>query len=144
MTSPGDNRGVTTPPAGGVRRPPERYGTPRRRTGFVLAVAVAAVAVALVIWRLASEYGPAPVSGTVQTFRITDEKVELRVALRKPADRAAECFIRARGEDGAEVARRTVTAPADPDGRGTRVFTWELPTPRPAITAELQGCRLLP
>ena len=131
-------------PAGGVRRPPGRYGRPRPRAGFAVAVAVAAVVIGLVVWSLAREYGPPPVSGTVQTFRITAEKVDLRVSVRKPADRAAECILRARGEDGAEVARRTVTVPVDPDGRKTRTYEWELPTRSLAITGELQGCRLLP
>jgi hypothetical protein len=55
----------------------------------------------------------------------------------KPTSWTVTCVIRARGEDGAEVGRKTVTIPP---GRSVVVASLTLATTARAITGEIQDC----
>jgi hypothetical protein len=97
--------------------PPGRYG--RRRDGrrrplvpVVFGVLVLAVSVLLAV-RLYDRYGDPDYQPRIVGWSdVTPTAMTIRFTVRVPAGGAADCVLRARSYDGAEVGRRTVTVTA--------------------------------
>ena len=117
--------------------PPGRYGRRRdgrRRLGvpilFGVLVLVASVVFAV---RLYDRYGdPDYQARIIGWTEVSATGMTIDFTVRVPAGGSAECVLRARSYDGAEVGRRTVTVTA-PAGGGTveareRVTTTALPS----------------
>lgn len=123
--------------------PPGRYGRRRdpaaRRRRRVVVVALAALFVAigaLALVKVYRQYLRAPFAvGTVDVGGLTDTGVTVTFEVRKPADAAAVCTVRARGNGGEEVGRARVEVPA-----GTTRITYTLVTTKPPVTADVPGC----
>jgi hypothetical protein len=123
--------------------PPGRYGRRRdpahQRRARVLGIVVAglvvagAVAAGVKVYR---QYLRAPYQvGTVTVNGITDTGVTVTFEVRKPADAAASCTVRALAGGGAEVGRARVDVPA-----GTTRITYTLVATKRPVTAEVPGC----
>jgi hypothetical protein len=96
-------------------------------------VVVAAVAAGVKVYR---QYLRAPYQvGAVTVTGVTDSGVTVTFEVRKPADAAAACTVRARGAAGEEVGRARVEVPA-----GTTRITYTLATTKPPVTADVPGC----
>ena len=126
--------------------PPGRYGRRRdgrRRLGvpivFGLIVLAASVLVPL---RLYERYGdPSYDPRIVGWAEVTETGMTIDFTVRVPAGGAAECVLRARSYDGAEVGRRTVTV-TSPAGATTTVEAKErVTTTARASHGDVVRCR---
>ncbi len=120
-----------------------RYGRrarpmPSRPVLAVLAALVVAASVGLAYLGYRN-LGDPPIQGHVLTWTATDAgRLSVRFAVQRDhPDRAAECVLRARSRDGAEVGRVRVAVP--PGGRDVAV-TADLPVSRAAVIAEVFSC----
>jgi hypothetical protein len=122
--------------------PPGRYGRPpgrRRRRLRAGLLAALAVGFAVVVVLLALRQAGAPVTFTVRTIEVVDdETVRVSWEVARAPGTAAECLVRARGEDGEEVGREEVPVPAA-DARRT-VVSHDLSTSARAVTGEVRSC----
>ena len=117
------------------RRPPSAR---RRRLRVVLLAALLAAFTALVVV-VALPRLTAPVSFQVRTFEVVDDDT-VRVGWEVARDPGvvAECQVRARGADGAEVGNELVAVPASVERR--TVVSHDLTTAAPAVTGEVRSC----
>lgn len=84
--------------------------------------------------------GDRPSATGVATGFFADH-VEMRLIVAKRPASVVSCVVRARERDGAEVARREITVGPQPAGQHRSTLDLRIDTPRPAVTAELLGCR---
>jgi Domain of unknown function (DUF4307) len=68
---------------------------------------------------------------------LNDHQDLVTYEVHKPKAWTVTCVIRARGEDGNEVGRKTITIPP---GKSVVVAAFTLPTSAKAITGEIQDC----
>jgi Domain of unknown function (DUF4307) len=135
-----------TPPSGAPVFPPGRYGRRRspgpRRRWLVAVLALAAVAVtSLIAARMYQMYGNPHYDATVITYTdITDSHIVITFRVTVPAGGSADCVLRARARDGAEVGREDVRVDAAP-GENTVTASHRLPTSRQAFVGEVLRCR---
>lgn len=129
-------------PASPAAGPAARYGRPagrrsrRLRVGLLVGLAVAFAAVVVL---LALRQASAPVTFTVRTIEVLgDDAVRVSWEVARPPGTEAECLVRARGEDGAEVGREEVPVSAA-DARRT-VVSHDLSTSARAVTGEVRSC----
>lgn len=132
----------TTP----VRFPPGRYGRRRegRRTSRLLVAVLALAVVAggtVIAVKLYKQYGDPAYEADTVTYAIRDESVDITFQVTKPGGTPAQCQVRARSRDGAEVGRAEVDIPpGEPDGDHVTV-TYTLPTTgQRAVVIEVQRC----
>jgi hypothetical protein len=124
--------------------PPGRYG--RRRDGrrrlavpIVAGVLVLAVSVLLAV-RLYDRFGdPTYDPRIVGWSEVTPANMTIEFAVRVPDGGSAECVLRARSYDGAEVGRRTVVVTA-PAGSITAEGRERVPTTARASHGEVVRC----
>jgi hypothetical protein len=93
--------------------PPGRYGhrrDGRRRLGVPVAFGVVVLAISVLLaFRLYDRFGdPAYEARIVGWSAVTDTSMTIEFTVRVPAGATAECVLRARSYDGAEVGRGTV------------------------------------
>ncbi|MGV1004114.1 MAG: DUF4307 domain-containing protein [Candidatus Nanopelagicales bacterium] len=117
-----------------------RYGVRARppwRTPLLVVIGVTfAVVMGLVGWRLA--YRPISV-GVVGYETLADDRLTITFDVARRVDKPVECVLRARSEDGTDVAYATVRLPA---ATGTTRVTYDLATSSRAFVGELLGCGL--
>jgi HAMP domain-containing protein len=90
--------------------------------------------VTVVGWRLVNP----PVKGTVSSYdTLADDHMTLTFTVQRPRETPATCVVRARAQDGFDVAYTTVDLPA---GQGTTSHTIELRTAYRALVGEVLGC----
>jgi hypothetical protein len=87
--------------------------------------------------RLYQQYGQPDYQPTVRRyFEVSDTGISIEFEVRKPADRAATCRVRARAASGEEVGLAQVDAP-----KGDRVVvTYRLATSKRPLVAEVVRC----
>ncbi|SDY72937.1 protein of unknown function [Micromonospora pattaloongensis] len=135
---------ATTPPRGPVF-PPGRYGRrrePRRRRPWLLALLlVPAFAVAATVSvRLYRQYGDPTYQAKVITYtQITDSQIVVDFRVTVPSGGAADCVLRARSRDGAEVGREQVRVTAAP-GEKHPVVSHRLATTARPLIGEVVRC----
>ncbi|WP_049570786.1 DUF4307 domain-containing protein [Streptomyces sp. SBT349] len=118
------------------RRGTARGGTDRRLT--VIGCVLGAALLAFVAWAGFSYIGDQKVTGQLTGFDVvSDESIEINIAMRKPADVDGVCTVRAQAEDGLEVGRGDFTFDDDDDSVHRAVT---LRTTQRATSAELMGC----
>ncbi|MDT0265360.1 DUF4307 domain-containing protein [Streptomyces sp. DSM 44915] len=127
---------TTVPPGRYGRTPSDEASTDRRLrlVGLVLGAAL----VAFVAWAGFSYINETKVSGELTGFTVnSDEEIDVRLAIRKPADVEGVCTVRAQAEDGLEVGRAEFRFPQQDDSlhRSVTVRTMDR-----ATSAELMGC----
>jgi hypothetical protein len=124
--------------------PPGRYG--RRRDGrrrllvpLVFGAIVLTVS-AMFAFRLYDQYGDPDYDSQIIGWSVSsDTLVTVNFRVRVPAGGSADCVLRARSYEGAEVGRRTVTVrPAD-DATTTEVSE-TVPTTSRAAVGEVLSC----
>lgn len=126
--------------------PPGRYGRrrePRRRRPAVVALllVVAVAACTLLTLRLYRMYGDPDYDAQVITYTdITDAQVLVVFRVTLPENASADCLVRARSRDGAEVGRAEVRVAAAPGERQTTV-SHRLPTTGRPLLGEVLRCR---
>ncbi|HEX5595830.1 MAG TPA: DUF4307 domain-containing protein [Micromonosporaceae bacterium] len=136
----------TTIPTAAGQFPPGRYGrrrTPQRRRPWLTAVLVAGVvaAGALVAFRLYGLYGDPAYDAQVVTYtEITDTQIVIDFQVTVPPGGSAECLLRARSRDGAEVGSATVRVAAPP-GTEQVVSQHRLATSARPLFGEVLRCR---
>ena len=82
--------------------------------------------------------GEQPIQFGERSHQVIDAHQDLvTYEVHKPKAWTVTCVIRARGEDGAEVGRKTVTIPP---GRSVVVDSFTLTTSAMAVTGEIQDC----
>ncbi|UED84431.1 DUF4307 domain-containing protein [Streptomyces profundus] len=102
--------------------------------GLVLGVAL----LAFVGWAGVSYISEQRVSGELTGFEvISDEEIDVRVAVRKQVDVVGVCTVRAQAEDGLEVGRGQIRFDEPDDSLHGSVV---LRTLERATSAELTGC----
>lgn len=135
-----------TPPPGTPSFPPGRYGRRRalrsRRPWVVALLMAAALAVTgLVAVRLYRTYGDPAYDADVITYTdATDTQLVVTFRVTVPAGGAADCVLRARARDGAEVGRADVRVDAAP-GQTQVTTSHRLATSRQAFVGEVLRCR---
>ena len=125
--------------------PPGRYG--RRRDGrrrlfapLVFGAAVLTVSVLFAL-RLYDQYGDPDYDAQIVGWSdVTETAMTIRFRVRLPAGSPADCVLRARTYDGAEVGRRTVRVPAAPDATTVEVSE-TVPTTVRASVGDVVRCR---
>jgi len=126
--------------------PPGRYGrrrAPRRRRPWLaallaLAAVVAGTAVTVRLYRL---YGDPTYDPKVITYTgITDREIVVDFQVTVPAGGSAECLLRARSRNGAEVGRAEVTVHAEP-GQNRIITSYRLATTERPFIGEVTRCR---
>ena len=125
--------------------PPGRYG--RRRDGrrrltvpIAFGVLVLALSVLLTV-RLYDRYGDPDYDPRILGWtEVTDTNMTIEFTVRVPAGGSAECVLRARSYDGAEVGRRTVTVIA-PAGATTAEGREPVTTTARASHGDVVRCR---
>jgi hypothetical protein len=135
-----------TPPPGAPSFPPGRYGRrraerPRRTWAVALLVAAVLAVTTMVAVRLYQMYGDPAYDADVITYtEATETQLVVTFRVTVPAGGAADCVLRARARDGAEVGRAEVRVDAAPGQ--TRVTTsHRLATSRQAFVGEVLRCR---
>jgi hypothetical protein len=116
-----------------------RYG---RKRGLTPVQRNALTVVALLLGTLAMygvfRNGEQPIQSAERSHQVLNAHQDLvTYEVHKPKAWTVACVIRARGEDGAEVGRKTVTIPA---GKSVVVASFTLTTSAKAITGEIQDC----
>ena len=138
MTSPTSHR----------RRPPGRYDDRSLIGARILAVILGALFLGLVVAigaLLYDRYGTPRVNAQTVGFSVlSDTQVRIDVQVTKEAGERAYCYVRARGEDGAEVGREAVTVDADGSDRTTIRLSHVLSTTGLAVTGEAGRCSAEP
>jgi len=138
-----DTHASTTTPAPVF--PPGRYGrrrAPSRRRPWLMAVlVVAALAVTgAVAVRLYQNYGDPAYDAQVVTYTgVTDNGLNVVFRVTIPEGRQADCLVRARSRDGAEVGHETVRV-HDTPGDGPTQITHHLPTTAKPMLGEVLRC----
>ncbi|HWH01021.1 MAG TPA: DUF4307 domain-containing protein [Pilimelia sp.] len=125
--------------------PPGRYGRRReprrpRRLGAAFAALLVVAATAALSVRLYQQYGdPAYEPQLLRYSEVSDSQIVVTFAVRKPADQAALCALRASARDGLVVGRAEVRVPA-----GVSQLTYRLATEARPTTPEVLRCRPVP
>ncbi|ONK11819.1 DUF4307 domain-containing protein [Streptomyces sp. MP131-18] len=102
--------------------------------GLVLGVLL----LGFVAWAGVSYIGEQKVSGELTGFQVvSDEQIDVNLAVRKPADTDGVCTVRAQAEDGLEVGRADFRFDENGDSAHRTVT---LRTTGRATAAELMGC----
>ncbi|HEX5542118.1 MAG TPA: DUF4307 domain-containing protein [Micromonospora sp.] len=136
---------ATSPPTAETF-PPGRYGrrrNPRRQRPWLMAVLVVGVIAAgvLVTARLYSLYGDPTYDAQVITYtEITDTQVVIDFQVTVPPGGSADCMLRARSQNGAEVGRTEVRVEAPPGERQVRARHRLTTSTRPVL-GEVLRCR---
>ncbi|RKN07592.1 DUF4307 domain-containing protein [Streptomyces radicis] len=124
--------------------PEGRYGrrgsddarTDRRLT--VIGLALGAVLLGFVAWAGFSYIGEQQVTGQLTGFDVvSDEEIQVNVAVRKPSGADGVCTVRAQADDGLEVGRGDFRFDDEGDSVHRAVT---LRTTQRATSAELMGC----
>ncbi len=129
----------------GRRAPRGRYGPAHglrlRWIRYLLGAVALGGATAIVV--ILGLRNTAPVQAAVQRFTaVSAREVDIVFAVRKPAAATAQCVVRARGRDGAEVGRAVATIVPRRDGNATSTVTYRLPTTARAVTGEVVSCTI--
>ncbi|HEX7745583.1 MAG TPA: DUF4307 domain-containing protein [Micromonosporaceae bacterium] len=138
--------GTPPSPRGAPSFPPGRYGRRRaqrpRRTWAIALLVVAVLAVtSLVAVRLYRMYGDPVYRADVITYTdATDTQLVVTFRVTLPPGGAANCVLRARARDGAEVGRAEVRVDAPP-GQTQVTTSHRLATSRRAFVGEVLRCR---
>lgn len=124
-----------------TRFPPGRYGRRREHTGLPKWLAVVGAALTIVAGvgvavKLYDQYG-AEYSSDVLAFETSERSVHVTFSVYKPEGEEAQCRVRARAENGAEVGYADVPITAE-DSYVTVEYTLET-SARP-VTGEVQRC----
>jgi hypothetical protein len=125
--------------------PPGRYG--RRRDGrrrpavpIIAGLLVLAVSLLLAV-RLYDRFGDPTYEPQIVGWRdVTPASMTIEFTVPVPAGGSAECMVRARSYDGAEVGRRTVVVTA-PAGSTTAEGRERVPTTALASHGDVLRCR---
>lgn len=134
MSGPGTTGGPTQWPEH-IRA---RYGVtdrPRWVTPLLVCLGVLMTVVASVMAYQLSD--PAIAAGVVGYSTVADDHMSIQFQLQRRDPATATCVLRARAEDGFDVAYATVELPVG-EGRTTHAF--ELRTAYRALVGELLGC----
>jgi hypothetical protein len=124
--------------------PPGRYG--RRRDGkrrlalpIVFAVAIV-VAVVAITFRAYSQWGGTDYDAQIVGWdKVTDSQLTIEFRVTLPAGATAECLLRARDYDGAQVGSRTVSVRANPGETSIQVAE-VVPTTSRASVGDVLRC----
>ena len=137
-----------TSPRTARRRPDGRYDPPSTAPARLLAVLLSVLllgllaAVVSVLW---ARWSAGEVTARVVTFSVqSDRAVRIDLEVTKPAGSPAYCFVRARGEDGAEVGREAVAVDAAGSPRERFRHEHVLSTRSRAVTGEVGRCSSAP
>ncbi|MGP4085616.1 DUF4307 domain-containing protein [Streptomyces sp. KR55] len=124
-----------------TRLPEGRYGRSSDeradRTLKVAGAALGALLLAVMAYFAFHYIGQNKISAEVISFDLSDDAVEVRLAVEKDAGASGYCTVRSQAENGAEVGRADFRFDGDAT-RITEVVT--LRTTSPGTTAELLGC----
>ena len=126
--------------------PPGRYGrrrAARRGRPWLAGLVVAGVlaALALMSVRLYWQYGDPTYDAEVITYTdITDAQILVKFQVTVPPGGSADCLLRARSRDGAEVAREMVRVTAEA-GKKHPIVQHRLATTGRAFLGEVMRCR---
>ncbi|MGP3984999.1 DUF4307 domain-containing protein [Streptomyces sp. KR80] len=108
------------------------------RTLKIVGAVLGAGLLAVVAWSGVSYISGQKVSGELIKFKVvSDTAVEAHLEVRKDADTAGVCTLRAQAEDGGEVGRKDIRFD-EREGRVDKVAT--VVTTRRATAVELIGC----
>ncbi|ARQ68879.1 DUF4307 domain-containing protein [Streptomyces marincola] len=127
-----------------ARTPEGRYGrsgaadarTDRRLR--VVGAVLGALLLGFIAWAGVSYIGEQKVTAELTGFQVvSDERIDVNLQVRKPADSDGVCTVRAQADDGLEVGRADFTF-ADEGDSTHRTVT--LRTTARATSAELMGC----
>ena len=128
--------------------PAGRYGRRRSRGARprwavpVLAALAAAACLAVIWWLYQSNLAKAVHFQVLRYDQVTDRQVRVVFEVVRPSGEAAQCVVRARGRDGAEVGREVVDVPAGRTGDKSVIVTHVLVTTARPVTGEVAGCGL--
>ncbi|GAA0796174.1 DUF4307 domain-containing protein [Spirilliplanes yamanashiensis] len=137
---------MTETPATAPVFPPGRYGrrrAPRTARRWLLPALVALVALAGVGvgWRMYTQFGdPVYDAEVIRYTGITDTSVTVDFRVTVPPGGSAECGLRARSYDGADVGRTRVVVTAEP-GERRAVARHVVPTTARPFIGEVVACR---
>ncbi|MEV1289008.1 DUF4307 domain-containing protein [Micromonospora sp. NPDC049679] len=126
--------------------PPGRYGrrrAPQRRRPWLVALLLVPVVVlgAAVMVRLYQQHGDPNYQAKVITYtEITDSQILVTFQVTVPPGGSADCMLRARSRDGAEVGLEKVRVTAAP-GERTPVVSHRLATTARPLIGEVLRCR---
>jgi hypothetical protein len=124
----------TRPPAGRYGRASDDRAD---RTLKVLGAVLGAVFLAVIGYFAYHYVGQNRISAEVISFRLSEDSIEVELAVEKDAGASGYCTVRSQAENGAEVGRADFRF----DGDATRLTeTVTLRTTAPGTTAELLGC----
>ena len=138
-----------TPPPGSPVFPPGRYGRrraarPRRRWQVALLAAAAVALSCLIAVSLYQKYGNPDYDPQVVTYTdTTDTQIVITFRVAVPAGGSADCLLRARARDGAEVGRADVRVRARA-GETSVTSSHRVATSRRAFVGEALRCRPAP
>lgn len=129
-------------------RPPGRYDESSRLGARITAVVLGLLFVGLlaaIATTLYSRYGSQQVRAQTVGFSVlSEDEVRVDLEVRKSEDTRAYCYVRARGEDGAEVGREAVVVDATGSGGEVVRVSHVLTTTALAVTGEAGRCSTEP
>ena len=126
---------------GDARNPlAERYGRQPRRPRAAVLVGVGLALAAITAWALWAglSHSRKDVSWEVVSFVTQADGVSITFRLHRTHNVPVDCTFRARGRDGSEVGRATVTIP--PSRRSTVTTVYPLHTTTRPVSGEIESC----
>ena len=116
----------------------ERYGLDRRPIGPRIGVAVLVVAFVGALVYVTLGLTRSPIEARLLTWeQPSPDRVDMTIAVRRPADVAVTCVLRAQDGDRVDVGYAVVDIPV---GEDSVQLTYALRTLAPAYNVELLGC----
>lgn len=116
----------------------DRYGVTERPRWVVPALLLLGLAGVIVATAMAAQLVNPPIAAGVSAYKtISDDHMAVEFQVQRRNSAPATCVLRARAEDGFDVAYAVVELPAD---QGRTVHTYDLRTAYRPFVAELLGC----